>query len=106
MHKIVCPNCGEPFEIDDSAYSKIVLQIRDEAFQQDVLQYRKDAEALQKQEQERLEAQYAERMEKAVELAQLRAEEQYQRKLSQRDLEIQRLESQVAAQSSATDLKV
>lgn len=32
MHEIKCPNCGEVFQVDESGYQQIVMQIRDEEF--------------------------------------------------------------------------
>ena len=36
MNKIQCPNCGEVFEIDESKYSEIVAQVRNEQFEKDI----------------------------------------------------------------------
>ena len=36
MNKIKCPNCGEVFEIDESKYSEIVAQVRNEQFEKEV----------------------------------------------------------------------
>ena len=36
MNKIQCPNCGEVFEIDESKYSEIVAQVRNEQFEKEV----------------------------------------------------------------------
>lgn len=34
--KIVCPNCGQSYDLDDSAYLHVVQQIRDDVFQTDL----------------------------------------------------------------------
>ena len=33
--KLVCPNCGEPFEIDEKGYAAIAKQVRDREFKED-----------------------------------------------------------------------
>lgn len=106
MQKIVCPRCGESFEIQDSAYSKIVLQIRDQEFEREIAQYQDREDVRRRKELERETAQFEERLEKAMELAQMRAEEKFQKKLAEKELEIQRLESRLEMQGSTIDAKV
>lgn len=106
MQKIVCPRCGESFEIQDSAYSKIVLQIRDQEFEREIAQYQDREDVRRRKELERETAQFEERLEKAMELAQMRAEEKFQKKLAEKELEIQRLESRLEMQDSTIDAKV
>ena len=52
MNKIKCPNCGEVFEIDESKYSEIVAQVRNEQFEKEVSAqkdaFRREQEALRK----------------------------------------------------------
>lgn len=95
MQKILCPHCGEAFEIEDSAYSKIVLQVRNQEFDKELMQYQDREDDRRRQETE-----------KAIELAQMQAEEKYQKQLSDKELEIQRLQSALEVQRSATELKV
>ena len=106
MQKIVCPHCGDSFEIQDSAYSKIVLQIRNKEFERELAQYQDREDFRRRRENERREEQYKERLEKAIELAQMRAEEKFQKRLAEKDLEIQRLESRIELQTSTIDSKV
>ena len=106
MQKIVCPRCGESFEIQDSAYSKIVLQIRDQEFEREIAQYQDREDVRRRKELERETAQFEERLQKAMELAQMRAEEKFQKKLAEKELEIQRLESRLEMQGSTIDAKV
>ena len=35
--EIKCPNCGKMFQIDDTGYTQIVQQIRDEEFNKELL---------------------------------------------------------------------
>ena len=30
VHKVECPNCHEPFELDETSYARIVAQVRDQ----------------------------------------------------------------------------
>lgn len=106
MQKIVCPHCGDSFEIQDSAYSKIVLQIRNKEFDRELAQYQDREDFRRRRENERRDAQYEERLEKAIELAQMRAEEKFQKRLAEKDLEIQRLESRIEMQQNTIDTKV
>ena len=106
MQKIVCPHCGDSFEIQDSAYSKIVLQIRNKEFERELAQYQDREDFRRRRENERRDAQYEERLEKAIELAQMRAEEKFQKRLAEKDLEIQRLESRIEMQQNTIDTKV
>ena len=50
MNEIKCPNCGEEFSIDENYYNKIVKQIRDKEFANEVknieAKYDKDMEHL------------------------------------------------------------
>ena len=36
MKEIKCPNCGEVFQVDESGYSQIVQQVRDEEFEREL----------------------------------------------------------------------
>ena len=36
MKEIKCPNCGEVFQVDESGYSQIVQQVRDEEFEKEL----------------------------------------------------------------------
>jgi len=36
MNEIKCPNCGEVFQVDESLYQQIVMQIRDVEFTQEL----------------------------------------------------------------------
>ena len=35
-HKIVCPHCGQSYDIDDAGYAEIVSQVRTAEFDTDV----------------------------------------------------------------------
>lgn len=38
MHDIICPHCGKVFTVDEAGYAAIAMQVRDEAFHQELAQ--------------------------------------------------------------------
>lgn len=42
MREIKCPNCGELFQIDETGYTQIVKQIRDEEFEKELERFKED----------------------------------------------------------------
>ena len=101
MQQIVCPQCGEVIQIDDSAYSKIVLQVRDREFKKEVSQYQTEQERQRKEEAERRERRFEEDLARAETMARMRSGEQYQRLLSEKEMEIQKLKSELETQKTA-----
>ena len=63
MNKIKCPNCGEVFEIDESKYSEIVAQVRNEQFEKEV-SAQKDAFRREQEEPVFRESQYPDKQRK------------------------------------------
>ena len=106
MQEIRCPNCGDVIPIDESAYSRIVLQIRDQEFNEEVQRYKHEEAQRREEELQRLEQEYAERLERADELAQMRADEKFRKQLAQQETQIRRMELEAAAQSDMTQLQV
>ena len=106
MQEIRCPNCGEVIPIDESAYSSIVLQIRDREFNEEVRRHLQEEEARRARELERLEQEYAERAARADELAQMRADEKFRRQITQQEMELRQLEGEIAARDGLTELQV
>ncbi len=43
--KLVCPNCGEPFEIDEKGYAAIAKQVRDKEFKEELTRQQASLEA-------------------------------------------------------------
>ena len=76
---IVCPNCGEVFTIDESQYSEIVAQVRNEQFDKEVAA---QVNAVKAQQEERRKTLLAE------------ANGKFQAELAQKDQEITRLQEQ------------
>ncbi len=91
MNKIKCPNCGEVFEIDESKYSEIVAQVRNEQFEKEVTAqkeaFRREQEALQKN-------------------ALAEAENKHLLALSQKDQQILQLRAKVSEAETVKELAV
>lgn len=45
MQKLVCPSCGNEFEIDESGYAEILKQVRNSEFESDLRERLKIAES-------------------------------------------------------------
>lgn len=80
MNQIKCPNCGEIFQIDESAYSAIVSQIKDNELDKRIKEKEK---------------QYESEKNNAIATTKLESEKTFEKKLSDKEIEIQRLQSQI-----------
>ena len=78
--KIICPKCGDELRIEDSTYSKIVLQVRDSEFKKEISAWRNKQEWMYRQENEKREERYAEELKRAETMAELRSAERLQKK--------------------------
>ena len=83
MNKLTCPNCKTPFEVDEQGYSSLVKQVRDEQFEKEL----KRAESAAINEKNA-----------AVEKAIMEAQQNSQKAISDKDLEIERLKAAVEAE--------
>ena len=83
MNKLTCPHCKTPFEVDEQGYSSLVKQVRDEQFEKEL----KRAELAATNEKTA-----------AVEKAVLEAEQNSQKAISDKDIEIERLKAAVDAE--------
>lgn len=83
MNKLTCPNCKTPFEVDEQGYSSLVKQVRDEQFEKEL----KRAESAAINEKNA-----------AVEKALMEAQQNSQKAISDKDLEIERLKAAVEAE--------
>ena len=83
MNKLTCPHCKTPFEVDEQGYSSLVKQVRDEQFEKEL----KRAERAATNEKTA-----------AVEKAVLEAEQNSQKAISDKDIEIERLKAAVDAE--------
>lgn len=80
MKEIICPSCEKAFKIDESGYADIVRQVRDDKFENEL--------------NSRLELEKKDK-ENAVKLAVADLEKLFQEKLSAKDKEIEKMNSQI-----------
>ena len=93
MHELVCPNCHQPFSIDERGYAQLLEQVRGEAFD--------------KAFAERV-ALVEEQSRQAQQLAVAQAEAKLKEQISKRDNELVQLQSKLDAmgEKSQSDLKL
>ena len=91
MHDIICPHCSKAFKIDEAGYADILMQVRDQAFEQQL--------------HERLELAETDKR-NAVELATARLTGELQQAAAARDSEIQALKARLDAGEVARKLAV
>jgi len=89
MKEIICPNCDKAFKIDESGYADIIRQVRDDKFEQE-LKSRLDLEKKDK--------------ENAVKLAVADVEKLFEKKLSEKENEIEKMNSKIY--NAETDKKL
>ena len=88
MAEIKCPNCGEVFQVDESGYTAIVQQVRDQEFDRALKEREKQMESAQKD---------------AIKIAVLESEQfqkdalaDKEKELNEREMEIARLKEKLA----------
>ena len=98
MHEIKCPKCGEVFQVDETGYAQLLTQVRDEAFEEELHKRAKELEAKNKSD---------------IQLAKMEQEKSFfeaindmDKKIADRDLEIQKLKNQIAMNDSEKKLAV
>jgi hypothetical protein len=91
MEQIKCPHCGEYFTIDESGYTAIVNQIRDNEFERRINQNKKELEENQKT---------------VIDNAVLKASSRSEKKISELELHIRELESQHEIALSKKDAQI
>ena len=93
MHELICPNCHQPFSIDERGYAQLLEQVRGEAFDKAL------AERVALVEEQSRQAQ---------QLALARAEATLKEQLSQRDSQLVQLQSRLDAmgEKSQADLQL
>ncbi len=93
MHELVCPNCHQPFSIDERGYAQLLEQVRGEAFDKEL------AERVALVEEQSRQAQ---------QLAVAQAEATLKEQISKRDNELVQLQSKLDAmgEKSQADLKL
>ena len=83
MNKIVCPHCGENFELNDADYADILSQVRTAEFNKELEKQKSDA----------------------VRLAVAESETKFKDELSEKEREIEKLASQIEINKQADEIK-
>lgn len=91
MHEIICPSCKKAFKVDETGYADILKQVRDEDFK--------------KQLYERLELAKQEK-EQAIELECSKVENQLQKNIAAKEIEIQEYKAKLEAAENQKQLAV
>lgn len=91
MSQIKCPKCGEVFKIDESSYTAIASQVRDEEFNKRI--------------QER-ENSFKQDKDNALNKLELELKNSYSQEIYAKESEIQSLKSQLEIQKNQTSLKI
>lgn len=91
MQEIKCPKCGTVFTVDESGYSAIVAQVRDEQFHKDL--------------HERL-AQFEKEKQTEIKLAESKAEQEKEKTVAQLNQEIAELKSKIDAANKSKDTEI
>ena len=98
MHEIKCPKCGEVFQVDESGYTELLSQVRNEAFEEELHKRAKELEDKNKS---------------AIKMAQMEQEKKLaetitgkDKALADKDMEIQQLKNKLAMGDSEKKLAV
>ncbi len=81
MKDIICPNCGTTFQVDECVYSAILQQVRSKEFEQEIARRVKE-----------LDSQY----EAKQEVIKTKTEQTYDKKISDKELELTNLKNEVS----------
>lgn len=90
MPQIKCPKCGEVFQVDESGYAEILSQVRNAEFEKEIMKKEKSLENERKQ---------------AVQVAVLETENKSKQALTEKDIEIARLNSQLEQAKIKEEIK-
>ena len=83
MNRLTCPNCKTPFEVDEQGYSSLVMQVRDEQFEKELM---------------RVESAAISEKSSAVEKAVMESKQNSQKEIGNKDLEIVKLKAGLEAE--------
>ncbi len=99
MKNLICPNCGKPFSIDDADYAQLLSQVKNDEFKAEVDSRVSELRSLWLQEQEAASLK--------AENAHQQALNDQQKKLQEREAEIQTLKERLSSveQIKAAELK-
>ena len=80
MNEIKCPHCGKVFQVDDTGYTQIAQQVRDNEFEKEI--HRREEEMKKSQED-------------ALKIAQMEQEKEYNEELANKDAELSNKEREI-----------
>ena len=91
MNDMKCPKCGAVFQINETDYESIVKQVRDKEFEKEI----------------RIrEEQYKQDKENSIQLTEANVSKNYQQKLSEKELEIQKLINEIQNKEEQTEVRL
>ncbi len=82
-HVIKCPNCGTPFQLDESMYDSIVKQVRDSEFKNEIASR---------------EANLKKQKEDALEIQKIQSQKEYEKLLNDKQVEIEKLKASIESE--------
>ena len=88
MQEIKCPNCGQPFKIDEAGYASILKQVHDREFEKELKEKRSE---------------FDKEKEAAIDLALSKAETEKNRQIYQLNQQIESLKSQIELNRSISE---
>ena len=98
MHEIKCPKCGEVFQVDESGYAKLLSQVRNEAFEEELHKRARELEDKNKSD---------------LKMAQMQQEKSFaeaisdkEKELAKKEMEIQNLKNRLAMGDSEKKLAI
>lgn len=124
MKEIKCPNCGKVFQVDEAGYASIVKQVRDEEFKNEIVERENTIKAEKenalklvnaekdavienlKAEIKSINEKMSLEIEKAVVEKEKEMSEKSQKDISESNLKIQKLESELASSKSENNHKM
>ena len=111
MNEIKCPNCGTIFQVDESKYHDILVQVRNNEFEKElkqrennnnqINQARFDKQLSEKENEIKL---LKEQLNNAVEITQAKIEKEYQTKLNEQSIQIEELKQQIEKNNMQNEL--
>ena len=111
MNEIKCPNCGTIFQVDESKYHDILVQVRNNEFEKElkerennnnqINQAKFDKQLSEKENEIKL---LKEQLSNAIEITQVKIEKEYQTKFNEQSIQIEELKQQIEKNNMQNEL--
>ena len=111
MNEIKCPNCGTIFQVDESKYHDILVQVRNNEFEKElkerennnnqINQAKFDKQLSEKENEIKL---LKEQLSNAIEITQAKIEKEYQTKFNEQSIQIEELKQQIEKNNMQNEL--